>query len=166
MTNTTNNTNGNGSTITRPCSVWAMINEMAKHGWAYIPGKNKKGQPLKQAHKYICPACEDKGLKAGRSKTLAKRSSHNVVVFFKEGRPKVALCHVCTYKKKEGEQTTTPPTSDMTPEDAVPDVEICNRKGCNNPVPEGRKAVCHECKPPGKKVKMKAQQDPQPGSQY
>lgn len=169
MTETTNNTNGNGSnsTITRPCSVRTMINAMADNGWGYIPNRDKKGRPTRQAHKYTCPACEAKRLKEGKSKTLAERSSRNVVVFFKKDRPKVALCHVCTYKKKEGQvEAPTPPTKAMTPEDATPEVRTCTRKGCNNPLPPDRKAVCHSCKVPSKKAQMKANQDPQPGAQY
>jgi len=33
-------------------------------------------------------------------------------------------------------------------------VKTCNRKSCNNPVPEGRSAVCYECQPPAAKFAM------------
>ena len=36
----------------------------------------------------------------------------------------------------------------------APPVKTCNRKGCNNPVPHGRKAVCYTCLPKPQSVVM------------
>jgi len=156
MTENTNNTNttGNGSNITRPCSVWTMINEMAKYGWAYVPGKNKKGQPIRQAHKYTCPDCQAKRVNEGKSKTLADRSSRNVVVFFKKDRPRVALCHVCNYKHKEGEKAS-PPEGGVTAPPADPVVQnAC--LGCGKILPNMKERYCSTCQ---KRVEKGAPRD-------
>jgi len=55
------------------------------------------------------------------------------------------VCYRC--RQTEGIATAYPPKHNSDPQSQV---KVCNRKNCNNPVPEGRSAVCYSCLPTAK----------------
>lgn len=77
-----------------------------------------------------CKKCKD-------GKMLAFRS--------KEKGTKYHTAHACTcgYREFFGYGVDKKKTSDA----PTKEVKTCRRKGCNNPVPEGRKAECYSCRP-------------------
>lgn len=165
MTETTNTTNGNGNTtITRPCGVWTMVNAMVSNGWGYARELSKDRKPTRRPRKFTCPACKERLSNEGKKGNLLDRATKNVVVFSKEGRPSVALCHVCNYKKKEGSKEAPPPEGGKAP--APPTAAVCTRKDCNNPLPSDRKALCYSCCPPGKKASAVKADPPVAPDQY
>ena len=154
MTENTNTTNGNGSntTITRPCGIWTMVNAMVANGWGYAREIDKTGKTTRQPRKFTCPVCKDKLAKLGKKGVLLVRASKNVVVFSKEGRPAVALCHGCNYKKKEGKDAA-PPSEDIAASPPLPPAQNTPRLcKCGQPLPPNRKAKCFFCIPPKKNV--------------
>ena len=128
--------------------------------------------------KVVCPACKEEMELAiqsvGYTGTVpAWVNVYCAGMFSKHGKPSVIACS-CGYRgtehktvnKVEKRQCMTEGCNVILSKDdkfntcyrcrtavakpVSPPIKTCNRNGCNNPVPEGRKAVCYDCLPPTK----------------
>jgi len=75
----------------------------------------------------------------------AKLTKDGCLHYMQGGNADCVRVRCPNYQAADYPEPTQPPTTD---------VKICNRSGCNNPVPTDRKAVCYECVPPRTEVIM------------
>lgn len=127
--------------ITFPCGIWTLINAMLANAWGYIPTTNAKGEPTRYPRKFVCPNCLDHWIKAGKTGMLKRRLATNAVVFFKDSR-KMAVCHVCGFRKYNVGVNA--------------DAPACT---CGAPLPKGRKKWCYSCRPAAGHVEAIAEKE-------